>query len=1016
MVKFLIKRPIAVIITFISFMMLGLVSSLQLPISLIPEVDIPEITVQFHVGDRTALELEQEIVKPFREQLKQLSYLEELKSSTRDGIATISLRFSYGRNINYAFNEVNDKVDLALRNMPKEVARPSILKASSSDIPVFYINTALKDPHASVQKQLEMSRYVQDVVRRRLEQLPEVAMVDITGKRVSQISIYPNQKKLQSLGIKEDDITNALHQHNQNFGTIEVKDGQYRYGVQFANGLVNTQDVKEIYFNVNGHLLQLKDIAEVVKEPKELKGLFLWNEKQAVTMAIVKQSDAQLETLTQKVDRQLKSFEENTPDIEYSIVRDQTGILKYAIHNLFQSLWWGGLLAFLVMFIFLKDGRSPWLIGVSVPISLVISLFLFYLLGISINIISLSGLILGVGMMIDNSIIVIDNITQKTASGDTLFDSCVNGTNEVIRPLISSVLTTCAVFIPLVFLSGISGALFYDQAMAVSIGLASSLIVSIILIPTLYHLIWLRKGNQKKGDDVTQRSFGVFSSTDLYEKGWHWVFAHRKGIFTSFFGLILIALLLAKQMHKERFPVLQKSTMVLHIDWNERIHVRENEKRVRALLSRFANTTLRSHNFVGTQQFYRNNSESLTENECMLYWELRSGIKRDDIEKQVGELIQERYPLAHLDISTPKSSFQQLFEADKAPLVMNIQANKPLKYMQVDSLNDLVSQFNIAFPYAKISPFASQSYVSLHVLPKKLARYHVSQQNIYYILRQRLKSVQVEALRDGTTLLPIMLCDRATSISQILGETTVVNSKNKQIPLRALVAIVHKNQFKTIEADRTGVIFPFKFTSIGTGEVKEIQHDAKHFIEKYGYGQANFGGEIFNTEASLKELLVVLSVALSLLYFILAAQFESLVQPIIVLLEVPMDIAGALFLLWIFGGAINLMSMIGIVVMCGIIINDSILKIDTINQLRIQGYEIKHAIEEGGRRRLKPILMTSITTILALIPFLFGEDLGSILQRPLALVIIGGMTLGTFVSLYFVPLCYFYFCKDQNKL
>ncbi|GAO30658.1 efflux RND transporter permease subunit [Geofilum rubicundum] len=495
MIKFLIHRPIAVIMTFVAILTLGLVASGLLPVSLMPDIDIPEITIQVNRPGESARQVEEGIVAPMRYHLMQVPHLDDVVSESRDGRALIRLRFSFGADINYAFIDVNEKVDAAMRNLPPEMERPAIIKASASDLPVFYIN--LWKEGADETEFMELSDLARSVMIKRLEQLPEVAMVDVTGHLEPELYIEPNEPLLKSLGLTHRHITHALEENNLSLGSLQVADGQYLFNIRFSNALRTVEDVKNIRLRVGPRLMKLQELATIGIRSRQQEGAFLTGAEPALSMAVIKQSDARMDDLKNSVHEMLNRFERDYAGVKYQIIRDQTALLDHSISNLKVNLIFGGALAFLILFFFLKDARAPWLIGISIPAALIISLLFFHLVGISINIISLSGLILGVGMMIDNSIIVIDNITQHTERGESLARACIKGTNEIFRPLISSVLTTCAVFIPLIFLSGISGALFYDQALSVAIGLVSSLIVSITLIPVLYHLFSVRA--EKRG-------------------------------------------------------------------------------------------------------------------------------------------------------------------------------------------------------------------------------------------------------------------------------------------------------------------------------------------------------------------------------------------------------------------------------------------------------------------------------------------------------------------------------------
>ncbi|TAJ08606.1 efflux RND transporter permease subunit [Marinilabiliaceae bacterium JC017] len=1011
MVKFLIHRPIAVIMTFVAILLLGGVAAGLLPVSLMPDVDIPEITVQVERPGVSVRELENTVIRSLRQSLMQVAHLDDISSETKEGRGLVRLRFNYGTDINYAFIDVNEKVDAVMRYLPRDVDRPAIVKASATDLPVFYINVKSAKSEEGTARFMELCEFTDAVIRKRLEQLPQVAMVDMTGQLTPELYILPDADKMKSLGLGQDQIQSVLEENNITLGSLQVIDGQYQYNIRFFNALRGVADVQHLYIKANGRILQIKDIAEVGLRPRSRKGLFMQDRQQAVSLAVIKQSDARMEDLKEEVVKLLDIFQRDFPELELSLVRDQTGILQFAISNLKQSLILGGLLAFFIMFFFLKDLKTPWLIGFSIPVSLVISLLCFYLLGLSLNIISLSGLILGVGMMIDNSIIVIDNITQRMDRGEKLAEACIRGTNEVIRPLISSVLTTCAVFLPLLFISGISGALFYDQAIAVTIGLFVSLIVSITLLPTLYRLFWLRSERKGKSrDNLIARwlkQMNILQAEDIYEQGWHWVFRHRRWMFPLFFLLLVLGGFLGWHLTKQRFPSFSQQELVVQADWNERINVAENQKRVEALLALVEPSIELSNAFIGSQQYVLHKDMDLSPTEAIIYLKLNDEGSVKKVEKQLQSWIDANHPGAKVTFRFPETIFERLF-ADREPLfVARISSQKTKGVPPVDEMDEVLNDLEGHYQDYGISRFPTEQYMEVRAMPDRLALYEVDQAHLYTQLKAALNEYQIGVLRSKTIYVPIVISDKRNSINDILKKLKVRNRDGIDISVNQLVTLQSKVDYKVLHGGKDGEYVPVSFnrmSNVPGALVKSV----KNILQNQHDLNVSFSGKLFSSRQLLKELFIVMLIALALLYFILAAQFESLVQPLIVLLEVPMDIAGALGLLYLFGGTINLMAMIGIIVMSGIIINDSILKIDTINQLRRQGMTLMDAIETGGRRRLKPILMTSLTTILALVPFLVAHDMGSELQQPLALTVIGGMTLGTLVSLYFIPLCYYY--------
>lgn len=1017
MVKFLIHRPIAVIMTFIAILILGGVASGLLPVSLMPDVDIPEITVQIEEAGLSARELENTVVQPLRQSLMQVIHLDDINSETREGHGIIRLRFKYGTDINYAFIDANEKVDAAMRNFPREVARPAIIKASATDLPVFYITVKSRLSNDDA-RFMELCEFTDAVIRKRLEQLPQVAMVDATGMLWPELYIRPSAEKMKALGINASHIHSALTENNMTMGSLQVIDGHYIYNVRFANSLRDVNDVKNLYIRAGVRIFQLGELAEVGLRARSREGLFMHQSQNALSLAVVKQSDAQMEDLKVEVEKLLQTMQRDFPEVELTITRDQTGILKFAISNLKQNLLLGGFLAFFIMFFFLKDTRSPLLVGITIPVSLVLSLLFFHLIGLTLNVISLSGLILGVGMMIDNSIIVIDNITQRLDRGEKLAVACIAGTNEVIRPLLSSVLTTCAVFLPLIFISGISGALFYDQAMAVAIGLVVSLIVAVTLLPVVYHLLMLRA--QKLGTVRGGRihawvsRLNLFNADHAYERGWHWVFKHRRWMFPVVIILLMIGGLLAWHLPKERFPSFNQNELVVQTDWNERINIHENKRRVDALLAVANQWVMQSEAYVGRQQYVLHKDMDLSGSEALVYLTLKPDANLELAREHLNQWLTSSFPQAVTSFRFPETIFERLFADREAPFVARVSSQKARGVPSLVEMENALVFLRDKYHYYDIGDISSHEYIELRVIPERLALYQVEQSQLFSVLKSALNQYQIGILRSRSLYVPIVMSDVPKSIDGIFRDLKVTNRNREEIPVGQLVTVHRNRDYKVLHGGKEGEFVKIPFQKVTTGHEELAQSVRTHLQEQAGMN-VSFTGSVFSSWKLLRELLLVLMIALLLLYFILAAQFESFTQPLIVLLEIPIDIAGALALLWLGGGTINLMAMIGIVVMSGIIINDSILKIDTINRLRREGMGLMEAIETGGQRRLNAILMTSLTTILAIVPFLFSNDIGSLLQQPLSLTLIGGMVLGTAVSLYFVPLWYYYLHRKNSE-
>ena len=440
--KKLLHRPIAVTMCLIAIVVMACVALRYIPVSLMPDIDIPQITVQANMPGYSAREIERDVTGPLRGQLMQVAGVKDIRSESRMDAGCVVLTFEPGSNIDLLFIEVNEKVDRTMNTMPKDMERPKVIKASAMDIPAFYLDIWLKNETSELAF-AQLGRFAKGVVRGRIEQLPQVAMVDISGTVGTEITCQPYYDKLQTLGLTTQSIEVAIQRNNITLEALSVVDGLYRYNIHFDSQLLTKDDVANIYINHGGRLLQLKDLCHIEERAAGRNGIVRHDNKNAVTMAIIKQNDAQMSDLQQRMASLLEDMRRDYPDIQFELTRDQTRLLTYTISTLQANLYVGVLLACLLLFVFMRQWRPALLIVMTIPLSLILTMLCFYVLGISINIVSLSGLLLGVGMIVDNSIIVIDNEMRRWQEGLCLKEAVVKGTQEVFAPMLSSVLTTC---------------------------------------------------------------------------------------------------------------------------------------------------------------------------------------------------------------------------------------------------------------------------------------------------------------------------------------------------------------------------------------------------------------------------------------------------------------------------------------------------------------------------------------------------------------------------------------------
>lgn len=1010
MIKKLITRPIAVTMSVIAIMVMSLVAMGYLPVSLMPAINIPQITVQVAAPGMSVREIDNVLLKPLKNQLSQVAGLKNITAEARADIGTIYMDFEPDCNIDIVFIDVNEKMDRAITSLPKDVERPKVIKASVTDIPAFYLNLSLKNGIPGKEGELreagiefsELGQFTRDVISKRIEQLPQTAMVDISGVVTPELLCIPNYAKLTSMGADISLLEQAINNNNVSLGALSIKDGQYRYSIHFDARIISKEDIENIYIKHDGRIYQFKELCEIVQRPAKRSGLVRSKGDPAISMAIIKQNDAKMEDLQQSIATLIDDLEKEHPNIRFELTRDQTKLLTYSIDNLGSNLLVGGILAALVIFLFMKDLRSPMLIVVTIPLSLVITLLAFHLLGISLNIISLSGLVLGTGMIVDNSIIVIDNISQKWRSGMKLDDSIAEAVSEVFTPMLSSVLTTCSVFLPLIFLSGTAGALFYDQAMAVTIALFASLLVAVLVLPVYFYLMY------KKLSPYTENRFidriFTFNYYRPYEKTLKWTLRHGKLTIICFIALIPITYFIYQMVEKSRLPHISHDDTIMTVDWNSGISLEENDLRVHRLLSQVDSLTEQTTSMVGVQQFLMSHTKEITSSESVVYIKAKDAETLAKIEKKLTDYIAEKHPKALVTFQVSGNIFNMIFAEQGSPLAVQLHS-KGGEAPTVEQVTGLVGKIRKALPDVVVPPAVMEQNIRYIADVEAMAVYDITYDDIYGKMKNFISQNTLFRINQGGYSMPVTTGDSRAEASDILSGK-VRNKYGVEIPLSMVIRETKGEDFKKLYSGSAGDYHPIAL-DVPDSNVKQVMKTIEQVVKEDKNFFVTFTGEYFSSRETIKELIIILLVAISLLYFILAAQFESIIQPLIILSEIVVDVFFVLLGLWLFGESLNIMSMIGLVVMSGIIINDSILKVDTINRLRKQGMPVLKAVFAGGHSRLKPIIMTSLTTILAIAPFLNRVDMGSDLQYPLSLSIIIGMTVGTLISLFFIPLIYY---------
>ena len=455
-------------------------------------------------------------------------------------------------------------------------------------------------------------------------------------------------------------------------------------------------------------------------------------------------------------------------------------------------------------------------------------------------------------------------------------------------------------------------------------------------------------------------------------------------------------------------PTIQQNDFLIKASWNENISLQESEKRIQKLLKQSKENIKINNTYLGSQQFLFNNEQKQSFNEFSIYIEVKKNKEISEVKKVLSKIMKENYPKANFEFQKTKNAFEYIFPTESSNIVIENSSSKSIESATIEEFNPFYKKLTTLKTKAELSKPITENYFQIRLLSQECLIYKVSQNDVFNQLQALLESMPSGSLKSLNRYVPIVIKAKKENLTQMLNKNFVLNEEKKSIPLSHLIEVRNKTSFKKIFANNHSEYIP---VYVNTKEPEAFLSEIKQISKNETNLYLNFSGSFFSNKVLINELSLILLISLALLYFILAAQFESVLLPLIILIELPIDIGGALLFLYLGGYSLNLMSAIGIVVMSGIIINDSILKLDAINQFKNKGYSLINAIEKGGEKRLNSILMTSLTTIFALLPLLFFSGLGADLQKPFALAVIGGLSIGTIVSLYFIPLIYWFVSK-----
>ncbi len=1055
-----IKRPVAVAMLFLAITLLGVISFFRLPIDLLPDIAYPRLVVYTSYPDVAPQEVERFVTERIEQQVAAVPGVENLRSVSREGLSLVTLRFAWGTDMDFAVLNVRERLDNIRDILPDQAERPAVLRTDPTSEPIMGVSVSGREDLWALKD------LASEVFKRRLEQIDGVAQAAVAGGLEREIHVEVNPQRLDGYGFTVQQVVDALDAANQSAPGGTIRRGRYRYSLRTLGEFQTVSEIGDVPLgraqgdttSVSG-LIRLRDVAVVSDAYKDRESIARYNGREAVGLLVFKESGANTVRVADQVDEVLVQLRAEYPDIRIDVAMNQAGFISDAISAVVQALMIGGALAFLVLFFFLRDARYPVAIALAIPISVVASFSLLDLAGVSLNIMSLGGLALGVGMLVDNSIVVLENIFRHRELGESPAEAAGNGANEVQGAITASTLTTISVFGPIIYVEGVAGQLFGALSFAVAFALLASLIVALTLLPTMAARFGTTQLGQPPRERIQIPEAG--KARRSFARARRWVIELIVGmrdlvafLFSSF-GRLLMALLrpiqpvlrafdrrfdrfalwydglLDKSLaHRGRVVLVAAAMMSggIAIGWTlDRgvlPEVDQGSFQARLKLDRGTPIETTSDAVARLEQEMLSNPQIEAVFTRIGRQEAIAGVEEEETGLNTATLdvrladgaetaatiaslagVMSEFPTGALAMETGQATaLGRLLgggESDLAVRVRGDDLDQAFRYARDVSmrLGDVPSLKNV-----RLSTEEGQPEILVEVDRERAASYAIDPRTIAQTVEQFMRGEEATEFVDFDQRIPVVVrLPEAERRSLATLQTLTVAG----VPLRELVTTretVGPAEVQRVEQSRSVAVY----ADVAEGGLDDALADVRLALAQNPAPRGlrvDIGGENEERERSFRDLAFAFMLALVLVYMILAAQFESFVHPFTILLSVPLATVGAAVALFAVGAGLNTMSLIGMVILVGIVVNDAIVKVDFINQMRVT-MPLREAILEAGRVRLRPIIMTTVTTVLGLTPMALGIGRGSDLRAPLAIAVIGGLISATLLTLIVVPVAY----------
>jgi HAE1 family hydrophobic/amphiphilic exporter-1 len=1058
-----IRRPVATTMLYLAVGVLGVVSFARLPIDLLPDVSFPTLSVWTTYPDAGPAEVERFVTEPVEAVVSRVPAVRTVDSRSREGQSLVRLQFHWGTDMEFAMLHVRERLDNLVGSLPESAERPVILTSDPTNDPI--ISLAITGANLAELRDLSDA-----VFKRRLEQLDGVAMAAITGGPIREIQVEVDASRLSVNDVTIAQVTDALDRANYSAPGGSIRRGRFRYSLRTLGEFQSVEELEDVVVArpAGGGVVRLRDVARIFEGEADRETVARFNGEPAIGLLVYKEAGSNTVRVADQVGEVLAQLQEEFPEVGIEVASSQATFIADAISNVVQALLFGGILAFLVLFLFLRDPRYPVAIGLAIPISVMAAFALCYLADVSLNVMSLGGLALGVGMLVDNSIVVLENVFRhREEEGLDAASSASVGANEVAGAITASTLTTIAVFGPVLYVKGVAGALFTDLSLAVAFSLLASLLVALTLLPVMAARVgrkgvggsesardepgeltgWLPVRIARRVGRIVRRVFGfvvdsvriTFSDlfraigrflavtsrplldafdrafaafTARYERSLEWALEHRGSVLLVAFGALAAALVFGQFLPRGLMPEVDEGAFRVELnlpvgtplevtaDAAARLEASLLEMDgVEAVFSRVGRAREAE---LATRELTGLNSAALD-------------VRLTEGQRRVTEVVDEFRSMVQVSGIDPRAVSIETGRATSLGRAIGLgDADVAVKIrgQELDSLVKVADQVLLRIrdlpriADARIDLQLTQPELEIEVNREAAARYGLSVTQVADAIEAYLRGAETDRPYTEFSEKIDIRVRLPEGERQALADVMMLTLDG--VPVRELVTAREGYgpvEIRRSEQNRTVQVLA-DIRGGGIASAVESIEAAVADVPLPPLTAMRVGGENEEMRESFRSLLFAFGLALFLVFLIMAAKFESLVQPIVVLVSVPLAAIGAVAALALARDGLNAMSGIGLVILIGIVVNDAIIKVDFINQKRAEGATKRRAILEAGRLRLRPIVMTTITTVFGLLPMALGWGAGADLRAPLAVAVIGGLISATFLTLIVVPVVY----------